>query len=180
MVLFSHFVDPPLTSKWTTWDIALGIKFAPIGCRGLWLTDHIQMEHELCSVILTTASRVTNVRNLLQCKIYSECNPQMLSRRELWSALGKLGKLETLRLCRVLFVQIQPKPPWRPFSAPRSMSSMLRTASSFKDAPSLFQRKAHPLLQQHSKKITNQLFLNFQLYVNLDNVKMSIWIAGGI
>ena len=117
MILFSHFVDPPLpllTSEWTTWDIALGIKFAPIGCRGLWLTDHIQMEHELCSVILTTASRVTNVRNLLQCKIYSECNPQMLSRRELWSALGKLGKLETLRSCRVLFVQIQPEPPWRP------------------------------------------------------------------
>ena len=31
-----------------------------------------------------------------------------------------------------------------------------------------------------ANKITNQLFLNFQLYVNLDNVKISIWIAGGI
>ena len=179
MVLFSHFVDQPLTSEWTTWDIA------PIGCRGLWVTDHKQMEHELCSVILTTASWVTNVRNLLQCKIYSECNPQMLSRRELWSALGKLGKLETLRLCRVLFVQIQPEPPWRPLSAPRSMSSMLRTASSFKDAPSLCQRKAHPLLQQHKNKMTNKLMFlmsetTSQLYINLDNVKMSIWIAGGI
>ena len=174
MVLFSHFVDPPLTSKWTTWDIALGIKFAPIGCRGLWVTDHKQMEHELCSVILTTASWVTNVRNLLQCKIYSECNPQMLSRRELWSALGKIGKLDFLRSCRVLFVQIQPEPPWRPLSAPRSMSSMLRTASSFKDAVST-QSTSFP-----ANKITNQLFLNFQLYVNLDNVKISIWIAGGI
>ena len=42
MVLFSHFVDPPLpllTSEWTTWDIAPGIKFAPIGCRALLVSD---------------------------------------------------------------------------------------------------------------------------------------------